>query len=349
VAGGPLEDRGPQFTLLGAIDDATGIVPSAHFRDREDSQGYFLLLEQVVRAQGIPVALYHDRHGIFLRSKGAHPERLTIAEQLTGAPARTQFGRLLDELGIGSIAARSPQAKGRIERLWGTFQDRLVSELRLAGARTMDEANAVLAAFLPRYNARFAVPPAVAGSAYRPVPAGLRREQLFCFKYERTVAADNTVPLGPHRIQLLADRHRASYARTRVEIQVRMDGAIAVSHEGRLVGSAPAPAEAPLLRIQGARITYRLPGQAAPPLLTPLGPLPWDVVAKRLHPHSLEDDIIQAPGFPARPGPNHPWRKMMSAASDQALRLRSGRESQPEHQTTNTADRFTDRFDGQNH
>ena len=326
-----LQGRGPQLTLLGAIDDATGTVPAALFRDREDSQGYFLLLEQVVRTNGIPVALYHDRHGIFARSKGRNQHRLTIAEQLTGQLAPTQFGRLLQELGVGSIAAKSPQAKGRIERLWNTFQDRLVTELRLAGASTMAEASTVLASFLPRFNAQFAVPPTSPERAYRPVPAELPYEQLFCFKYRRTVAADNTIRLGPHRIQLLADRYRLSYARARVEIHVRMDGALAVYHEDRLVTSEPAPPEAPVLRIQGSTVTYRLP--SPPP---PVRPLPVDVTMRRLHASYAADGITQpprAPGGRMMPGPNHPWRKGFSSRNQPGL--------------VDPEDKFADRLGGQ--
>ena len=127
-----LEKRGPYLTLVGAIGDATGNVPYGLFRDEEDAQGYFLLLCRIVASHGIPMALYHDGHGIFERSK-KEPE--SLEEQLEGKRKPTQFGRLMEELGITSITSRSPQAKGRIERLWGTFQDRLVSELRLAGAR----------------------------------------------------------------------------------------------------------------------------------------------------------------------------------------------------------------------
>ncbi len=333
-----LGDRGPHLTLVAAVDDATGTVPAALFRDREDSQGYFLLLERVVRGQGIPTALYHDGHGIFVRSKGRDRHRLTIAEQLTGQSAPTQFGRLLKELGVGAITAKSPQAKGRVERLWNTFQDRLVSELRLAGAASMAEADRVLADFLPRFNARFGVPPARPGSAYRPVPTGLRFEQLFCFKYRRSVAADNTVRVGVHRIQLLPDRYRVSYAKAKVELQVRMDGAIAVYHEGRLVTSEPAPAEAPVLRIQGSRVTYALPAPQRPPSVRPL---PVDVVRQRLHAHSLEDGIIRAPGryqVPPLPGANHPWRKPVSSRREQELAAQDQAE-----------DKFTDRLGGQIH
>ncbi len=130
-----LQGRGPRLTLVAAIDDATNVIPAALFRLTEDAHGYFLLLEQLVATHGRPLALYHDRHSIFQHN----PQRpWSPAEQLTGRPEPTQFGRLLAELGIASIAARSPQAKGRIERLFGTLQTRLVIELRLAGpARLM--------------------------------------------------------------------------------------------------------------------------------------------------------------------------------------------------------------------
>lgn len=132
------EGRGRRLTLVGAIDDATGEVSYALFREEEDAQGYFLLLSHIVQSHGIPLALYHDRHGIFVRSPR---DKESLEEELEGKRFPTQFGRVMEELGITSISALSPQAKGRIERLWGTFQDRLVTELRLAGTTTIQEAN----------------------------------------------------------------------------------------------------------------------------------------------------------------------------------------------------------------
>ena len=134
-----LEDRGPKFVLLLAVDDATGAVVNAVFRTGEDTRGYFMLLEGLIEDWGIPLALYSDRHAVF-KHNARKPE--TAAEA-------TQFTRSLQELGIRQIFARSPQAKGRVERAAGTFQDRLVTELRLAGARTIDQATAVLEDFLP--------------------------------------------------------------------------------------------------------------------------------------------------------------------------------------------------------
>ncbi len=285
-----LQGRGPYLTLIGAIDDATGTAPHALFRDQEDAQGYVLLLEHIVLHQGRPLALYHDRHGIFEHStKG----RVTVAERLTGKRDRTQFGRLLQELDIQSIAARTPQAKGRVERFWGTLQDRLVTELRLAGAMTLDEANQVLWNFLPRFNQQFAVPAAAPGVAYQPL--GLQRlpEELFCFKYERTVAADNTVQLGEHRVQLLPGADRLSYAKARVEIHERMDGALAVYYRGRRLTTTVAPFEAPVLRARDGRL-----GITKPPVPEPgAQPLSWEEVGRRSRAATIE------------PGTIHPWRR----------------------------------------
>jgi hypothetical protein len=196
---------------------------------------------------GIPLALYHDRHSIF---EVLPAERETIQEQLAGQRRLTQFGRLMAELGITSIAALSPQAKGRIERLWGTFQDRLVSELRLAGISTLAEANRFLEGFLSRYNARFAVAPRQAGLAYRQAE-GLNLTAVFCLKHKRVVGADNVVRSGGQRLQVLPSRDRLSYARCSVEVHETMDGSLRVYYQGRYLDTCPAPAEATKMRELG--------------------------------------------------------------------------------------------------
>jgi len=239
-----LEGRGPHLTLVGAIDDATGKVPYALFREQEDTKGYFILLREIVSRYGIPLALYHDRHSIFEQPPD---ERKTIREQLAGKRRLTQFGRLLEELGISSISAHSPQAKGRVERLWGTFQDRLVGELRLSGVRTLDEANRFLVGFLSRYNERFAVPPDQAGLAYRK-QEGLNLETVFCLKHERVVGADNVVRFKGHRLQVLPSADRLSYARCSVEVHEHLDGGLRVYYQGHYLDTRPAPAEAGKMR-----------------------------------------------------------------------------------------------------
>lgn len=285
-----LERRGPRLTLVGAIDDATGTVPAATFRDQEDAQGYLLALKQILTAKGVPLAVYRDHSGIFER----HPnQRWRLEEELAGGAFPTQVGRCLQELGIRSIAARSPQAKGRIERLWGTLQDRLVIELRLAGATTLEQANEVLQAYLPRFNAQFGVPALDSGTSYRPLPAGLDLDTVCCFKYERTVANDNTVTLGEHRLQIQPDQRRQSYARARVEVQERLDGSLAVYYQGRLLLTTAAPATAPVLRARGAR---RVAATAAG-------------VGKSATPAQPESPALADFSTPKRPAPDHPWRR----------------------------------------
>ena len=269
-----LEGRGPWLTLIGGIDDATGSVPFACFREQEDSHGYLRLLEGVVQRKGVPLAVYSDRHSIFVVNP---PREATLEEQLAGQTPRTQVGRALDQLGIRLVLAHSPQAKGRIERLWGTFQDRLLTELRLADARTLDDSNATLATFLPRFNTRFAVPAADPAIAYRPAPAPAVLASILCFQHQRTVASDNTVRVARRIFQLLPSPQRASYARARVTVLEHLDGTIAISLQGHLVPSSifqPVPAPLPCK-------TSKTPDKEA----------------------------AAAVSLSAKPSPSHPWRK----------------------------------------
>src|ERR1019366_600597 len=180
-----LQGRGPRLTALGLQDDATGKILAAQFFPSETALGYLSLLRQLLRRHGTPHAFYGDRSGIFVR----HDDLWTREEQLAGKRQPTQFGRALQQLGITFIAARSPQAKGRVERLWGVLQDRLTSELRLAQARDLDSANAVLRVFCADYNRRFARRPAGMQTAWRPAPENL--ERICCFVHQRVVSNDN--------------------------------------------------------------------------------------------------------------------------------------------------------------
>jgi transposase len=240
-----LEGRGPEFCLIGAVDDATGKVLYARFQEHEDSRGYFQMLRAITRKYGIPLALYHDRHSIFEVNQVKLP---SIEEQLAGKKPLTQFKRLMKELGITSISANSPQAKGRVERLWGTFQDRLTSELRLAGANNLEEANVVLGEFLPRFNRKFAVKATETGLAFRKVWDGFKAEEYFCYKHPRIVGVDNVVQFGPRRLQVLSSPGRASYARCKVEVHEGMDGVLAVYYDGKSLPLREAPLEPAKLR-----------------------------------------------------------------------------------------------------
>ena len=226
-----LEDRGPKFALLLAVDDASSAVVNAVFCISENTAGYFTLLEGLIQRWGIPLALYSDRHAVF-KHNARQPE--------TAADA-TQFTRGLQELGLRQIFARSPQAKGRVERAAGTFQDRLVTELRLSDARTMDQATAVLRDFLPRYNARFAVQPEHPEPAYRPADPDLTLSEILCFKDTRKVGRDNTVKYNWRVLQLLPDQERTSYAGLRVEVLERPDSELIVQYQGHTVATQEPP------------------------------------------------------------------------------------------------------------
>lgn len=292
-----LEDRGPQLVLHAAIDDATSKVLAGWFEEEETARGYFQVFRQVALGPGLPLAAYSDRHGIFKRSRQA---RWTLEEQLQGQRAPTQVGRMLHELGIQWVPASSPQAKGRIERLFGTLQDRLVAELRLAGICDQAAANAFLPGFLARYNARFTQPAAQPEPAYRPWPQDLDPDTVFCFKYLRTVANDNTITLNERAVQILPDAQRASYAKVRVEVHERLDGTLAVVYQGHRLTTR----------------TLSTPARAARTIRARKGP--------RVHPfHSpgrSPDQPRTARGHTSKPKPDHPWRQYVSPEKLQALK-----------------------------
>ena len=244
-----LEDRGPWFTLLLAVDDATGTVPYGVFREREDTHGYFELLEGIIARHGIPLGVYTDRHSVF-QSPGQRLEKESGILDITP----TQWGRALRELGVTQVFAHSPEAKGRVERANGTFQDRLVSELRLADASTLEEANDALSEFLPRFNARFGVPPTQAVCAYRVPDAGVDIAGVLCHKERRRVAKDNTVQYHGRTLQLFPGDDRRSYAGARVEVQERLDGSLLISHRGTILTPSEAPALAATLQDQAGAI-----------------------------------------------------------------------------------------------
>ena len=249
-----LEDRGPRMTLLLAVDDATGTVPAALFREQEDSYGYFCLLRAMIEHKGIPMALYSDRHAVFWDVRGS---RKRTGKESGSERRPTQFGRAMQELGVTQVFARSPQAKGRVERAAGTFQDRLLTELRLAGASTLEEANRVLQEYLPCYNGRFSVPAAQEGSAYRSLPPELELAEVLCFKHRRKVARDNTVKYRWRTLQLLPPEDRSSYAGVVVEVRQQLDGALSVVYQGRTIPTQEAPPRRRALRDASANQAYQ--------------------------------------------------------------------------------------------
>ena len=165
---------------------------------------------------------YTPSRRCFLRSSDPYPLKVS-----------TQLPRAMAELGITHVFARSSRAKGRVERAAGTFQGRLVTELRHAGASTIPEAQVVLERFLPRFNARFRVLAAEADVAYRPLDPELPLASILSFRHARTVARDNTVKYRWRTLQLMPGSGRTSFAGTRVEVAERPDGELSVQHQGR--------------------------------------------------------------------------------------------------------------------
>jgi transposase-like protein len=233
-----LEERGPRLCLIAAIDDATGeLLPGGHFVEQECTVGYLRVLRDIVKAKGIPLSAYMDRHGALQRND----TRWSLEEQLAGRRQPTQVKRALDDLGIQALYALSPQAKGRVERLWGTLQDRLVSELRLVGARTAGEANRVLDKYRLAHNSRFAIPPEEALQAWRPCPDKDTAEALCALQYIRKVANNNSVRIGRRVIDIPRKTNgRATYARTYVTVRHLLDGRYRVYFGGQTIAECKA-------------------------------------------------------------------------------------------------------------
>ena len=289
----------PRFNLLGAVDDATGRIVALHFRPGEDLHGYTVLLAQLIARHGLPCNLYGDRLGVFVRND----DHWSLEEQLAGAQRPTQFGRMLVELAIGFITAHSPQAKGRIERLWETLQDRLVQELCLRGIATVAAAEAYLPEFITDYNHRFAVSARESRSAWRSRPRDL--ERILACRYTRTVAHDNTVTIPGRWIQLPPGPRGRSWHRCQVEVRELLDGRMMVCHQHRILAEQPWDQSAFTLiprnrtpPMQRARHGVDLQGSPRSPDRRPARP--------KTQPSDLER-LTAARARKAKP--DNPWRK----------------------------------------
>lgn len=278
----------PFLALVGAIDDATSEVTGATFREQEDGAGYLEVLSQTSRTRGLPWAFYTDRHGIFERDPRDPP---TLAEQLAGRRDPTQVGRALEVAGIAWIPAGSPEAKGRVERMWGTHQDRLVTELRLAGITTIAEANAFLPGYLARHDARFGVPAADPEPAWRPWPAGLTADAVFAYWYVRTVGRDNTVAWDGGALALPRRADGRTRAGSTVMVAERLDGSLWAELEGVWRPIAEAPSSAHRLRARHMTRAGSTPVRSVDEIPAEEPPAPG------------------APSGPSRPSPDHPWRR----------------------------------------
>jgi len=274
-----LEDRGqPKLQLIAFIDDATSRF-WGRLAEHDSTEENFCALEGWLRRYGRPVAFYTDKDSLFVVNR---PPQLD--EQLQGAPPRSQIGRALQELGIGWIPAHSPQAKGRMERLFGTLQDRLVKEMRLAGVGTLEEANRFLdEVFVPFWEQRFTVLPRQRHDAHRPLGREHRLEAILSVRERRVVANDYTLGWNGKRWALPREQVRAGLRRARVEVERRLDGSHWVRFRGSYLPLVPCPA---------------VPQPVAPPAsATPVGRRPKGVAEK------------EKPRKRYIPPPDHPWRR----------------------------------------
>ncbi len=228
--------EGTTYQLMGAVDDATGEILALHFRPHEDLHGFVTVLNEVIRGHGVPLKLYGDRSSILVRND----PYWSTQEQLEGRQTPTQFGLMLEDLAVSFIAATSPQAKGRIERVWGTLQDRLATEFRLRRCDSLAAAQEYLPTFIARHNRRWACPPREPASAFRVAPREL--EGILSCRYRRLVARDNTVSIPGRWIQIPPGPHRRSWQAARVEVRELLDGRLLVLHprHGR-IAEQPAP------------------------------------------------------------------------------------------------------------
>jgi transposase len=227
-----LEARGPAGVLMAYIDDASSEV-LARLYAYEGTRPALDSFQRYAQRYGLPQGLYTDQHSTY-RGKGA----LTVADELAGRERpQSQFERAVAELGVMVRHAHSPQAKGRVERLFRTFQDRLIKELRLAGIRTIDAANAFLETYLPRYNQRFGVAPAAAADLHRPCPSPSVLAQALCLKTPHTVQPDGTVVHERQWFQLDEPRYP-----NRLVLEEHLDGRRHLTVDGRRLRYHPLPA-----------------------------------------------------------------------------------------------------------
>lgn len=223
-----LSGRGPKLCLLVGVDDATG-YPWARFEPAETTDGYFRLTKEIINDKGLFTSAYADKHSIFQIEHGRLP---TIEEQLAGKLPLTQFQRALNELGINLIAAHSPQAKGRVERIHQFFQDRLIAELDRARAATVEQASAVLKQLLAQYRRKFVLQ---APSAFKPLPRDLDLDRYLCRKETRVVGCDNCFSFNNRLFQLPPTVHRISWAKATIEVHTLANGLIRAVYHHQII------------------------------------------------------------------------------------------------------------------
>jgi len=217
---------GQWFDLIVTMDDATNEHYSMFLVPEEGTASSFRGMSEVIRAHGLPCSFYSDR--------GSHYWHTPTADGPVDKKTPTQFGRAMRHLGIEMIAAYSPQARGRSERVFRTHQERLPRELALAGITDVEAANRYIAeVYLPRYNAEFKRAAPESGSAFVPWTGGDALDDILCEQYERTVGADNCVRYEKRVLQIPPDKYRCHYVKAGVRVHAYPDGTLAIFHGPR--------------------------------------------------------------------------------------------------------------------
>ena len=207
--------NGQKYSLHGFVDDATGKITGLYMCKNECLLGYLEVLRQTIENYGIPISLYPDKYSVFFPPKKVN-DHITIEEQLNGREKGiTQFGRIVEELGITMFAASSPQAKGRIERLWETLQSRLVTEFRINKITNMDDANKFFPEYIKSYNSKFAIEPSNKNSVFLKLPKRYDLDELLCVRFERTIDNAGVFSINNSRFQIL---DRSLPPKTKVQI-----------------------------------------------------------------------------------------------------------------------------------
>jgi transposase len=268
--------NGRMCSLHGGIDDATGEIVALWLAETEQLNGYFHVLENMIATLGVPRALYMDGHTIFFSPKDG---KLTEEEELEGKTvALTQFGKVLDILGIQAIRASSPQAKGRVERLWGTLQKRLPVDMRIAKIESIEEANRFLSKYIKQHNEHFAVEAVNEESAYLPGPPEELRGFIICVRETRKTGGDSSISWGGKKyvIEEKAGKQRLFKRGSSISVLRLMDGSLAAQYGEEILSMRESFKAAP--KIDGER-------------------------------KDTEEKKPKEPKEPKKPAPNHPWRK----------------------------------------
>jgi len=229
-------ENGEHYSLHGFIDDATGKITGLYMCKNECLLGYLEVLRQTIETYGIPISLYPDKYSVFFPPKKVN-DHITIEEQLSGREKGiTQFGRIVEELGIEMFAASSPQAKGRIERLWETLQSRLVTEFRINNITTIEKANEFFKEYIPKYNNKFSICPSSSKSVYLKIPKRYDLDELLCVRFERRIDNAGVFSLNNSKFQVL-DRNLPP--KTKVEIYLSQKIGLRVKSKNKIYDVEP--------------------------------------------------------------------------------------------------------------